>query len=108
MICTQSIYWQIGTFAAGAVLTALLLAIGHWFPWPHPLSRIRCYVYGTASIWAGFALWRALNGDWITFTGLLVIAGVGGATVKGAYKLDEWVRQIRQSRKAAAADDELE
>jgi len=103
----EPVLWQIGTAIAGAVLTGLLLAIGHWFPWPHELTKIQCYVYGTSSIWLGFSLWRGLNGDWITPTGLLGISTVGGLTVILAYKIDKYVLKARKADKAEAADDDL-
>ena len=104
----ETVSWQIGTAVAGGTLTVLLLAIGHWFPWPQPLSRIRCYVYGTGSIWLGFTLWRVLNGDWITPAGLLGISIAGGFTVVLAYKTDKYVLKVRKADKAEAADDELD
>jgi len=77
----ETVSWQIGTAIAGAVLTALLMAVGHWFPWPYPIVRIQRYTYGTTFILLGFSLWRLLNGDWITPAGLLGISIAGGATV---------------------------
>lgn len=107
MIFTESIWWRMGTLGAGALLTVLVLAVGHWFPWPRRLSRIQAYVYGVSSILAGFAVWRLLNGDWVTVVGLGVIAGAGGVTVVGAYRLDDVVRMVRQAWKAEGSDDEL-
>ena len=38
---------------AGCTLVALLLLVGHWFPWPRFLGRemhrLEAYVYGTGS-----------------------------------------------------------
>ncbi len=106
MIVT-GIWWELGTLVAGALLAALVLAVGHWFPWAWRLSRIQAYVYGVVSIWLGFAAWRLLNGDWVTVVGLGVIAGAGGVTVVLAYRLDGVVRMVRQARKAEGSDDEL-
>jgi hypothetical protein len=108
VIFTQTVAWELGTLAAGAVLAALILAIGHWFPWARTLSRIASYVYGVVSIIAGFALWRLLNHDYRTVLGLLAIACAGGLTVVLAYQIDVWVLEIRRGHKAAAADPELQ
>lgn len=99
--------WTLGTLAGGALLTALVLAVGHWFPWPQPLDRIPTYIYGVVSILAGFALWRVLNLDWETPLGLVGISSAGGLIVILAYKVDGWVLAIRKARKAEATDADL-
>ena len=103
--------WEFVSLIIAALLAALLLLVGHWFPWPLRLSRIQAYIFGVASIFGGFALWRALNQDWITSAGLLAICLVSGAAVKGAYALDstigEWQRTRNKAAKAEAMDDEL-
>lgn len=99
---------EVGTFCMGALLTALLLALGHWFPWPgFKLSRLQAYLYGVASLWVGFALWRGLNGDWLTPAGLAVLAAIGGAVTRGAYWFDGVVVEIRQGKKAGRVDRDL-
>jgi hypothetical protein len=100
-------WYGIGTLLAGAVLTALLLAVGHWFPWVHKLTRIQAYVYGVVAIFLGFALWRLLNGDWVTPVGLAYIAMTGGAMVWLAYGVDKLVLKIRQAERAEVVDGEL-
>lgn len=100
-------WWEVGTLGAGVVLTCLLLAVGHWFPWVGRLSRIGAYVYGVMAILAGFGGWRLLNGDWVSVVGLVVIVVAGGATVVGAYWVDGAVLALRQARKVEATDDEL-
>jgi hypothetical protein len=99
--------WTLGTLAGGALLTALVLAVGHWFPWPQMLDRISAYVYGVLSILAGFTLWRLLNLDWETVVGLVIICCAGGGMVVLAYKIDGWVLAVRQARKAEATDADL-
>lgn len=107
MIPTQSIYWQVSTLIAGGLLTALVLALGHWFPWTRNLNRIEAYIYGVASIIAGYATWRFLNHDWRTVLGLATIAIIAGLTVVIAYKIDGFVIAIRQADKARNCDEEL-
>lgn len=103
----SNLAWEIGTLVAGMLLTALVLAVGHWFEWPRRLTRVEAYIYGVASLFAGFALWRGLNGDWLGPVGLLVICLVGGLTVILAYKWDGFVLRVRQARKVEGLDDEL-
>jgi len=107
MIFTGTLWWQLGTLAAGALLTALVLAVEHWFPWVQRLPRVQAYVWGVAAILLGFTVWRVLNHDWQTPAGLLIITVVGGVTVVGAYRIDGMVRLARQGHKAAGCDDEL-
>lgn len=107
MIQIDPVWWNGVTLIAGALLTALVLAVGHWFPWPRTLDRISAYVYGVLSILAGFALWRLLNADWVTVAGLVVICCSGGGMVVLAYRIDGWVLAIRKAHKAEATDAEL-
>jgi hypothetical protein len=107
IVITSSLLWQFGTLVAGAVLTALLLAVGHWFPWPRRLSRLDAYGYGTIAIFIGFALWRLLNRDSFTAAGFAFIATIGGITVILAYKIDDVVLAIRKVIKAQSSDPEL-
>lgn len=103
----NSVWWEVGTLLVGVALTVGLLAVGHWFPWPQRLSRIRAYQYGTVAIWLGFSLWRSLVGDWQTVVGLAVISLAGGVMVILAYRVDQVVQRVRQAEKAEAVDDEL-
>ena len=107
MIDVNSAIWQWGTLVAGMAVTALLLAVGHWFPWPQRLTRVEAYVYGGSSLWVGLAVWRLLCGDWRTVVGALAIDIAGWLAVVGAYKVDGVVRRIRQARAIERTDDEL-
>lgn len=99
--------WKGMTLALGCLFTALVLAVMHWVPRPARLSRISAYVWGVFVIVLGFTAWRMLNGDWETPVGLLLICGVGGGTVVGAYKVDGIVAAIRRASMAEAVDAEL-
>lgn len=92
---------------AGTVLTALLLAVGHWFPWLDRERKLRNYSYGTVCLILGFAVWRILVGDVLSVLGLVVIALIGGAVVALAYWMDDVVRSQRQARMAEEADDDI-
>jgi len=91
------------TLGTGVVISGLLLATGHWMPWE--LTRIQAYVYGTVSLWIGFAFWRGTQGDWETPLGFLVMAVLGGAVVKLAYTADSITREVREARMRRAVDD---
>jgi uncharacterized membrane protein YeaQ/YmgE (transglycosylase-associated protein family) len=107
VIFTQSLWWQGGTLLAGTIMTALLLAVAHWFPAQKKMGLIWRYVYGVGTIVLGFAIWRLLNGDWRTVVGLIVIASVGGAVVVLAYRYDHLYENAARAALAQAADDEL-
>lgn len=96
------VWWLVAS-----VGVALTLAVGHWFPWVKRLSRVHAYVYGTATIWLGFMVWRGFAGDWVTPVGLAGLCVVGGATVVLAYRIDAVVLAVRQAQRAEASDDEL-
>ena len=95
--------FEILAFAAGSTITILLLTTGHWMPWD--MTRIQAYVYGTVSILTGFSIWRLVLGDWLTPLGLLIIAVLGGATVKLAYTTDDTIREVREARMRREVDE---
>ena len=73
--------------------SSLLLAVGHWFPWPRficvKLPRLGAYVYGSLAIWLGFFAWRkVVYNDHTGPLGLLALYIVGGLTTTFAYLLD--------------------
>jgi hypothetical protein len=83
--------------AGGLIITALLLAVGHWFPWPQKLHRVAAYTYGLLSILAGMAFWLGTQHLWPLWWGLCGFAVVAGLTVCGAYALD-WTLNARLRR----------
>ena len=94
-------------FAFGTSLTVLLLAVGHWFPWPRRLSRLQAYTYGVGCLASGYTLWRLLVGDWLTVAGLWIIVILGGMTVIGAYWLDEKLHKLTTSLNKAEKAEHL-
>ena len=95
-------------FAFGTSLTVLLLAVGHWFPWPRRLSRLQAYIYGVGCLASGYTLWRLLVGDWLTVIGLWIIVVLGGLTVIGAYWLDDLTIRLRKAdRTERLLDDKI-
>lgn len=85
-------------FYFGLSLTAGLLAIGHWFPWPQRLHRLAAYTYGVGAILAGASLWLGLTGAGRTWLGLVVFAAVGGATVGLCWLVDAIFNLIARRR----------
>lgn len=88
MIPFDTVSWCILCLFLGALLSALIIAVEHWFPWSHELTLIQKYVAGSLAIWLGFTLWQALAGNVWSAVGLLVIYAFGGATVWVAYYID--------------------
>ena len=95
---------MIESFAAGLMLTGLLLFVGHWFPWPVKLHRLAAYVYGLAAILAGQAVWllpiREMTGTGVDVVASLVaFAAIGGAATALGYGID-WVLNLWARSKA--------
>lgn len=79
--------------ATGCVISALILLVGHYFPWHkifgEPLSRLWSYRYGSGACWVGFSYWRYFGAsDLITPLGLMIVYVVAGSVVWAAYWLD--------------------
>lgn len=77
----------------GCILSALILLVGHYFPWhkllARPLGKLQSYSYGSGAVLCGFSFWRYFGrGDMATPAGLVFIYFVAGAVVWGAYWLD--------------------
>lgn len=70
-------------YCSGLFVTAALLTVGHWFPWPRPLRRIESYTYGVVSILAGIAVWIGFSEAWFAIAGFALIGGLvtAGATL---------------------------
>lgn len=91
------------SFFLSLAITALLLAMGHWAPWPSRLHRLAAYAYGVASILVGAAIWLGLLGQWAVLGGLAAFALIGGATTAGCYGVD-WVLNAWARRRAGHDD----
>jgi hypothetical protein len=48
------------SFYLGLVVTALLILVGHWFPWPRRLEKLEAYTYGVCAILVGTFIWLYL------------------------------------------------
>lgn len=95
----------------GCVISALILLVGHYFPWHKilgkPLDRLWSYRYGSAACWTGFSYWRyASASDLMTPFGLMIIYIVAGSVVWGAYWLDATGQDRTIKRRQYPAPDE--
>lgn len=74
----------------GLAITALVLWVGHWLPWPKPLHRLVAYAYGVAAIYLGIYIWLGWG---VTFQILCLFPLAGGAATGLAYGYD-WLRNL--------------
>ena len=75
-------------FVYAALVIALLLFVGHWFPWPYRLHRLGAYAYGVTVLLLGVGIWLLPHGYAWVVTGLLLLAAVAGAATVLAYGID--------------------
>ena len=87
-------------YFVGVGTTALLLAVGHWFPWPRGLRRLQAYVYGVAAILVGCTIWLGMHGEWLILAGVVGIAAAGGIVTCLTYWVDDIVTRLRKADKA--------
>jgi hypothetical protein len=94
---------------SGSVLTALLLLIGHWFPWQRwlgrELHRLESYVYGTSSIFLGFLLIRWLEGNLYTAWQLAIVIIAAGLATFSAWIADAAGLRLAINRRKAKRHD---
>lgn len=79
-------------FGLGLLITALLMLVGHWFPWPVKLHRLAAYAYGCVAILVGSAIWLLsmnLGAIWLGFS---LMIGIGGVATGIAYLVDVALR----------------
>ena len=100
--------YELYTLIGAAAFTTLLQLVAHYIEKPKEPRLLVRYVWGTAILGCGFALWRTVNGEWETVVGLAVIDATAGLAVIGAYGWDKTVERIRQAKMVEGADDELE
>jgi hypothetical protein len=97
---------------AGCILVALLLLIGHWFPWQRWLGRemhrLESYVYGTTSIFLGFLLVRWLEGNLYTAWQLGTIIIAAGSATFGAWIADWAGLRLAVTRRKARRHEQYQ
>jgi len=94
-----------------AVITALLLTCGHYFPWRMALGRdlgkIGSYIYGVASICGPLAAILIVTGYMQVAAWLAIDVFVAGVTVVGCYGLDDWLHHRAIAREALEREQAL-
>lgn len=92
-----------------AIVTALLISTGHWFPWRvvlgKPLPPLVAYTYGVSAILCGILVWRGLTGDWQTVIGVAAICAAAGGMTALAYGIDRIARALHHERIAESVID---
>ena len=79
-------------YLLGLGLTALLIFLGHWFPWPVKLHRLAAYVVGCLAIVAGMALWLLSSGEERLFYQVCLVFVVAGLATSLSYLIDACLR----------------
>lgn len=89
--------------AAGC--SALLIAVGHWFPWRallhRELHRVEAYIYGVLAILTPACVALALRGDWYAIylvVACAVSAGVVTVATKAIDRVAAWRNELHDMR----------
>lgn len=89
----------------GATLTALLLLVGHWFPWQRWLGRemhrLESYVYGTTSIFLGFSFVMWIEASTYRAWQLAIIIIAAGVATFSAWIIDAAGLKLAVNRRKA-------
>ncbi|NSW52180.1 MAG: hypothetical protein HPY85_06725 [Anaerolineae bacterium] len=89
---------------SAAIMSGLILGIGHWFPWEawlkRRLPRLLSYGYGLVAVLVPASLVMAIYEQWIALAAVWGCAVVGGLTVVGGYGLDSFVGAMNERRVA--------
>ena len=93
-------------FFVGLVLTALLVFIGHWFPWPVKLHRLAAYTYGCLCILSGAGVWLlSIRGGGRLWLTVALFFAVAGSATGFAYLVDAALRGRVQRQVHDGRDD---
>lgn len=100
--------------AIAAAFSALLIAGGHWFPWPllfhRQLHRLEAYLFGVGAILGPACAVLALHDNWQAIALLAACAASAGLMTAAAKAIDTvaaWRNELldRRSRDAKARPD---
>ena len=90
------------------VITSLILAVEHWFPWVGVLGRtlrlVERYVAGMLAVLLPLSVLLALWKSWEELAALWCVVVVGGAVVVVSYLVDGHVDQKQRLMAAEAAE----
>jgi hypothetical protein len=87
----------------GLVAMALLLIVGHWFPWSRRLHRLVAYTWGVASIGVGVTIWLGRQEQWTLLAELAFFVGSAGAVTAGCWLVD-WSANARLRLRSTTDD----
>jgi hypothetical protein len=94
----------VSAIALAALITSLILALGHWLPWRailgKKLGRIQSYIYGVMAISIPLSFVFIILHDFEALAALWAVAVAGGATTIGCYLVD-WTLEKRLRAKEA-------
>lgn len=82
-------------YGLALAVTALILLLEHWFPWPRRFHQLVNYTLGSGGILAGVAIWLVSIGRPGDIFPLLGFYAAGGTAVLLAYAVD-YVLNLRQ------------
>jgi MFS family permease len=90
-------------FSLGLIVTCLLLAVGHWFPWEKQLhtediTRIFLYAIGVGALLAGMAVWLFLSGSGWLWWYLLAFPVAGGLATVLFYGIDAMKNKAQRDK----------
>jgi hypothetical protein len=94
-----------------ALLSALMLLAGHYFPWRavfnRELPRLAAYVYGVLAILLPVTGFLALNRLWLAVAATWSSAIAGGGVVLFCYAFDDWIENRRGRQEAEEREASL-
>lgn len=90
------------------VMTSLILAVEHWFPWVGVLGRtlrwVERYVAGMLAVMLPLSVLLVLWGSWYELAALWGVVVFGGVVVVASYLVDGHVDQKQRMNAAEAAE----
>lgn len=96
---------------AAMMMTSLILAVEHWFPWLGVLGRqlklIERYIAGMLAVLLPVTVLLALWGSWMELAAIWAVVVTGGAVVVGSYLVDGHISQKQRMEAAEAVERKL-
>lgn len=80
-------------YSFGLVVTAALVATGHWFPWPRRLRPAENTLLTISSILIGLLIWLGPNSGWCAVAGIALIGAIASASARLYDRLMNWRQQ---------------
>lgn len=83
---------------ACSIISALIILVGHWLPWPRKLRRPEAYGYGILAIMLPFTAICLKNGWYLPMIAAWCCVGAAGMMTLGAYAYDRAMQAINVMR----------